>query len=101
MPKRLSPDFYAVWIASNYIPASIFPMKPSLSLLRAVFAVAAIFLFSNCAKHPKTLQGDGKAAIAQGPGSGRVKESDRVVPGLLPIVQAPGRNDEAMLRPTR
>jgi hypothetical protein len=84
-------------------------MKPSLTVLRSVFAVAAAFLFSDCAKHSKAPQHDGKAAIAQGPGSGigagrsagHVKSPEREVPGLAPIVQAPGRNDEAMRRPVR
>ena len=90
-------------------------MKPNLAITRAVFAVAATFLFSHCAKHSKVTHGDGKAAIAQGPGlgigasrsatrelsSGRVRNAEQEVPGLAPIVQAPGPNDAAILRPAR
>ena len=86
-------------------------MKTNLTVLRAVFAVAAVILFSNCVKHSKATRGDGKAAIAQGPGAGigagrelsssHARNAEREVPGLAPIVQAPGRNDEAMLRSAR
>ncbi len=80
-------------------------MNPAIKFARATFLLATIFLCTHCARHSggttKPMHGDGKAAIGQGPGesvSSRAKKAEREVPGLPPIVQAPGRNDAAMLR---
>lgn len=79
----------------------------------------SVCLLTHCARHsggdPKPMHGNGKAAIAQGPDFGggdggrvnrgvsasRVKSAESEIPGLAPIVQAPGSNDDALLRSRR
>lgn len=82
-------------------------MTRDITAARAIFIFATLLFCTHCARHSasatKPMHGDGKAVIAQGPGSpaGRktgVTKAEREVPGLAPIVQAPGRNDDAMLR---